>query len=145
MAQISVDDILYDGLYISLYDSSDRNLIDLIAKELKQATGLAPTLTYVQQEQTEQVTLIIDYVFMVTIAIMMFLCFFSLSASMSANLYDQTKEIGVLRSIGVTKVRITLLYFYEALILVFAASFLGILIGTFVAYTMKLQMDLFLN
>ena len=51
----------------------------------------------------------------------------------------------MLRSIGVTKVRITLLYFYEALILVFAASFLGILIGTFVAYTMKLQMDLFLN
>jgi len=49
---------------------------------------LAPTITYVQQEQTEQVTLIIDYVFMVTIAIMMFLCFFSLSASMSANLYD---------------------------------------------------------
>lgn len=88
---------------------------------------------------------IIDYVFMVTIAIMMFLCFFSLSASMSANLYDQTKEIGILRSMGVTKIRITLLYFYEALILVFSASLLGTMIGVFVAYTMKLQMDLLLN
>lgn len=28
MAQISVDDILYDGLYISLHDSSDHSLID---------------------------------------------------------------------------------------------------------------------
>ena len=76
---------------------------------------------------------------------MMFLCFFSLSASMSANLYDQTKEIGILRAMGVTKIRIKLIYFYEALILVFASSFLGILIGVFVAWTFKLQMDLFLN
>ena len=88
---------------------------------------------------------IIDYVFSVIIAIMMFLCFFSLSAAMSANLYDQTKEIGILRSMGVTKMRIKLLYFYEALILVFASSFLGILIGVFVGWTFKLQMDLFLN
>ena len=69
---------------------------------------------------------------------MMFLSFFSLSASMSANLYDQTKEIGVLRAMGFTRIRITLLYFYEAIILVFAACFLGILIGTAVAYTMML-------
>ena len=46
---------------------------------------------------------------------------------------------------GVTKVRITLLYFYEALILVLSASLLGTMIGVFVGYTMKLQMDLLLN
>ena len=64
---------------------------------------------------------------------------------MSANLYDQTKEIGILRAMGVTKIKIKLIYFYEALILVFASSFLGILIGVFVGWTFKLQMDLFLN
>ena len=105
---------------------------------MKEATGLTPVKTYSARQSTEQVKVIIDYVFMVTIAIMMFLCFFSLSASMSANLYDQTKEIGILRSIGVTKVRISLLYFYEALILVFSASCLGILIGIAVAYSLKL-------
>ena len=82
--------------------------------------------------------MIIDVIFYVTIGIMMFLCFFSLSASMSATLYDQTKEIGILRAMGVTRIRITLLYFYEALILVFTSSFLGVLIGTFVAYTFKI-------
>ena len=46
---------------------------------------------------------------------------------------------------GVTRLRITLLYFYEALVLVFAASFLGILIGTAVAFTMMLQMDMFMG
>ena len=89
--------------------------------------------------------MIIDYIFLMTIAIMMFLCFFSLSAAMSANLYDQTKEIGVLRATGFTKMRIKLLYFYEALILVFSASILGVLIGVIVGYTMLLQMDLFLD
>ena len=39
---------------------------------------------------------------------------------------------------GVTKVRIFQLYFYEALILVFSSSFLGVLIGCFVGWTMML-------
>ena len=45
---------------------------------------------------------------------------------------------------GVTRIRILLLYFYEALVLVFAACLLGILIGTIVAYTMMLQMNVLL-
>lgn len=105
---------------------------------MTKATDFTPNLMYVEAESTAGITSIIDYIFFVIIAIMMFLCFFSLSASMSANLFDQTKEIGILRSMGVTKIRITLLYFYEALILVFAASLLGILIGISVGYTMKL-------
>ena len=105
---------------------------------MTKATDFTPKLMYVEAESTAGITKIIDYIFFVIIAIMMFLCFFSLSASMSANLFDQTKEIGILRSMGVTKIRITLLYFYEALILVFAASLLGILIGISVGYTMKL-------
>lgn len=47
-----------------------------------------PKILYVEKEATADVSSIIDLIFMVTIAIMMFLSFFSLSASMSANLYD---------------------------------------------------------
>lgn len=68
----------------------------------------------------------------------MFLCFFSLSASMSANLYEQKKEVGVIRAMGFTKYRIKLLYFYEALVLVLSSCILGVLIGTGVGYTMLL-------
>lgn len=81
----------------------------------------------------------LDLVFYVTIAIMMFLCFFSLQAAMMANLYEQSKEIGVLRSIGLTSYRISTLYFYEALLLVFASCLLGIFIGVLVGFTMVLQ------
>ena len=75
-------------------------------------------------------------VFYVAIAIMMFLCFFALQASMTANIYEQTKEIGVLRSIGFTSYRVGTLFFYEALILVLASCLLGIIIGVTVGTTM---------
>ena len=88
---------------------------------------------------------LINIIFSMTIAIMMFLCFFSLATSMSANLYDQAKEIGILRAMGVTKGRIRMLFFYEALILVFASCLLGVFVGTVVGFTMTLQENLFLN
>ena len=145
MAQKSIDDFTYYKLLIRVHDSYDTDTIDKIAKDLKLVTGIKPYLAYDQAKETESTKQIVNYIFMAAIAIMMFLCFFSLSASMSANLYDQTKEIGVLRSIGVPKIRIKLLYFYEALILVFSSCFLGVIIGVFVGWTMKLQMDLFLE
>lgn len=73
----------------------------------------------------------------------MFLCFFSLCSSMSANLFDQTKEIGILRAIGFTSSRIKVLYFYEAFVLVMASCSLGVMIGVVVGYTMVLQQVVF--
>ena len=57
---------------------------------------------------------------------------------MSANLLDQTKEIGILRAMGFTKQRIRMLYFYEAFILFIASCLLGVLIGVIVGFTMTL-------
>ena len=95
------------------------------------------------KESNREVTETLDLVFNVIITITMFLCFFSLCSSMSANLMDQTKEIGVLRAMGFTKFRIKMLYFYEAFILVLSSCLLGILIGTTVGYTMVLQRFVF--
>ena len=79
------------------------------------------------------------------ISVTMFLCFFSLCASMSANLYEQKKEVGILRAMGFTKYRVRALYFYESLVLVLSSCTLGVLIGTAVGYTMLLQFNLFLH
>ena len=83
--------------------------------------------------------------FYALISVTMFLCFFSLCASMSANLYEQKKEVGVLRAIGFTRYRVHILYFYESLVLVLSSCVLGVLIGTAVGYTMLLQFNLFLH
>jgi len=81
---------------------------------------------------------IINKIFDYIIVINMFLCLFALSANMTANIYNQAKEIGVLRAIGLTKCRIRMLYFYEALVLVFSSCILGVFIGMTVGYTMTL-------
>ena len=87
---------------------------------------------------------LLNMLFSLIIVIMMGLSFFSLISSTTANLFDQSKEIGVLRSIGLTKNRIRLLFFYEAAIMVMAACLLGVLVGTIVGYTMVLQEQLFM-
>jgi len=74
-------------------------------------------------EKLEQVQFILKVIFAFVISITMFLCFFSLSASMGANLYTQAKEIGVMRAIGVSKFYILRSYVYEAFILVVSSAF----------------------
>jgi ABC-type antimicrobial peptide transport system permease subunit len=82
---------------------------------------------------------LLNLMFDAVIIITMFLCFFCLLANMSANIFEQTKEIGVLRAMGVRTFRIKMLYFYEALVLVLASSFLGVVIGMTVGYLFTLQ------
>lgn len=64
---------------------------------------------------------------------------------MSANLYDQAKEIGVILALGCPRGRVVFLYVYEAFILVIASSILGVLVGTIAAFTMVLQFTEFNN
>ena len=64
---------------------------------------------------------------------------------MSANLYEQTKELGILRAMGLRAGHIIALYTYEAFVLVLASSLLGILVGILVAFTMVIQFSSFLN
>lgn len=94
---------------------------------------------------TTRITNLLNKVFNIIILMTMFLCFFALSANMSANLIEQTKEIGVLRAIGFRKSRIILLYFYEAIVLVLASSTTGVLVGMVVAETFVLQQTLIMQ
>ena len=50
-----------------------------------------------------------------------------------------------MRSIGFTKLRIRMLYFYESMVLVLASCLNGVVIGMLVGYTMSLQMSLILE
>ena len=78
-----------------------------------------------------------------TTAVALLICFFSLTSSMIANMAEQTKEIGLLRALGVTRSWIARLYCLEALVLVLSAAVLGLGIGTFVAFTVTAQRALF--
>src|SRR3954470_13126529 len=73
----------------------------------------------------------------------MAICFFSLTSSMFTNVYEQSKEIAVLRALGLSKGALYRVYVSEAFVLVLASSLLGVLIGLVVSYTMTAQQILF--
>merc|ERR1712194_585867 len=75
----------------------------------------------------------------------MFICFFSLVASMFCNIHVSQKEIAILRALGMTCCQLCRSYVYEAFIVVLSSSLLGISIGSVLAYTMALQQSLFLR
>ena len=136
-----LDNIVLRSVLIKVEDPTDHKKMKKIIKALEKAIDDS-SVTITNQQDTKDASQsaldLLDLVFYIIIGIMMFLCFFSLQANMVANMYEQTKEIGVLRSIGFTSYRICMLYFYEALLLVFASCLLGIMIGVAVGFTMVL-------
>lgn len=75
--------------------------------------------------------------------IAMGLCLFSLMASMYTNIFEQSKEIAILRAMGLRRWQLVRIYIYEAFVLVLSASILGIMIGCIMAWTMAAQRVLF--
>jgi hypothetical protein len=63
----------------------------------------------------------------------MALCAFALLANMIANVAEQTREVGVLRALGLKPRALVRLYVEEAFVLVLVASLLGVGIGCLVA------------
>ena len=119
-------------------DPNDSTTIADLASDLQEAmpgTSVDIPSAAIGLENTK-IEKIINSVFYSVIGITMFLCFFSLCASMSSNIYDQRKEVAILRAMGMTRIRIKLLYFYESMLLVLASCSLGVFIGVLVGYTM---------
>ena len=142
LLDMSMDQIDYGTIYIKYKSDIDQKVKSSINKELKKANpndwGVDITKEKVEEENNIKITDLLDMIFDGCIFIVMFLCFFSLSASTTANLYSQTKEIAVLRSIGLTNWQISRVYFYEAFVVVLSASLLGMLTGSAIGMIMAL-------
>ena len=140
----SVNGTRYERAYILLKDPSNKEHIKKITQEIRRGFTPRQRTTikkhdYHEDDKTmQEVGFILNITFGFIILIIMFLCFFSLYSSMTANLMEQTKEIGILRAMGLQKYRIQMLYFYEAFILVISSCVLGVMIGIIVSHTMSL-------
>jgi len=86
---------------------------------------------------------VLNIIFYAVEVMVIILSLFSLTTSMTTNILEQTKEIAVLKAIGLRKLIINLLYVAEAFILVFSSALFGILIGTLVGYIFSVQRILF--
>ena len=91
----------YSNILIQLNDPTDTITSANFAKDLKDASkGVNVISTDDDKESNSKINKIINATFYSVIAITMFLCFFSLCASMSSNLYEQRKEVAILRAMG---------------------------------------------
>ena len=141
------DDIMLTSMYINVKDPSDEQFLNQFQLQMYKQAGISLDSNLKQENQSVGVvraTFIVNVLFDSIIGVTMFLCFFALSANMSANIFEQAKEIGVIRSLGYRSGRIMALYFYEALVLVLSSSVMGVIIGVVVGITMTLQQTLLL-
>ena len=77
-------------LIIVMNDPKDHDTINTLAGDLSAALGEDVRIdkSFEQTDITDKIKKLVNNVFYGLIAITMFLCFFSLAASMSANLYE---------------------------------------------------------
>ncbi|CDW87905.1 family protein [Stylonychia lemnae] len=153
LAQIKIDEIPFERLTIRLkdpYNMEHRSQLKKALVEQFDSIGLSDKEYAIRDsiedlKSLKDVELILQIIFSVIIPITMFLCFFSLSSSMGANLYEQCKEIAILRAIGFLEKNIQRIYIFEAFILVTSSSVLGIIIGCFLGWIMALQQGMFIQ
>jgi ABC-type antimicrobial peptide transport system permease subunit len=139
MSQIGIERIFLDiGEY-----PTDQEVTDLRNKISR--LGLPITFSDVEDRlRLMNIAMqVMVFFFIFTTIVAMFMCFFSLAASMYSNIFEQAKEIGILRAIGARKFSIVRIFVYEAFILILSSGFLGVCIGIVIAYTMVIQRTLF--
>ena len=77
--------------------------------------------------------------------IALFIAFFLLMISTTANVQEAVWEYGVLRSIGITKVQGQRIFMYEAFMVVTSAALLGFFVGLIVSTMVTAQFYLFIE
>ena len=123
------------------YQDSIEKIINVIGNDLYFDVYLY--LFQKRIDKIETIEKIIFNIYHIVISIILFFCFFNITASMTINIFEQKKEIAILRSLGMNQKQIIYIYVCEAIILIFSSSIIGIIIGSFISYTMSLQWQMF--
>eukprot|EP00026_Physarum_polycephalum_P001697 Phypoly_transcript_01699.p1 GENE.Phypoly_transcript_01699~~Phypoly_transcript_01699.p1 ORF type:complete len:1053 (-),score=137.59 Phypoly_transcript_01699:52-3186(-) len=143
----SVEHIQMMSFLVKMVDGASDTDKDDVVDALKAYARTVPNASVFDyrtiEDPLEVASVVLQYFFQFTTVVAMLISFFSLMSSMFTNIHEQVKEIGILRAIGIGKGAMYRIYMYEAFVLVFASSLLGILIGTTVGYTVLLQRILF--
>ena len=130
-------------LFIKLKPNVVKSEKDFIKNKLQNVYGYN-TWDYDDFEKSISDSMeMLDLIFSANTWMALILSLFSLIASMSTNIVEQTKEIGILRSLGLTKFEINKVYVYEALVLILSASLIGMMIGVVLTFVILQQQTLF--
>ncbi|KAI9091172.1 hypothetical protein DFS34DRAFT_96584 [Phlyctochytrium arcticum] len=140
----SVQDIALRSIHIGLDTSLPRyksQLAQLLRSLNGQTRGtdmsiadLGESLNDIQSSRR-----LLSTIFNLATVLVVLIMLFSLNGCMYTNIMEQSKEIGVLRALGVTRWTIFRLYTYEAFTLTCTSGILGTLIGGAVGWSIAAQ------
>jgi len=102
----SVDEIPMKDFILQLNDNISGKEIDQMKDQLDDIIDIYRVSVWDYRDDIEPIqkaTEILAYFFNFTTIIALVVCWFSLNSSMFANVYEQTKEISILRAMGLTK------------------------------------------
>lgn len=145
----SMDQIPLGSFFAKPIDPEDGQILDNIEAGMRSLVSSGPTYSmYVSDyrdilEPIKQANIAMNFFFSFTVIVAMAISFFSLMSSMYTNIYEQAKEIGILRAVGMPYGWLQRVYIYEAFILVLSSSLMGMLIGSGVGWTVAIQRVLF--
>ncbi len=88
--------------------------------------SLSPEMAYMDE-------LMVQYMYLIIVIILFALCFGIINTMLMAVL-ERVKELGMLMSIGMNKLKIFIMLMYEAVMLTLTGGVLGVILGYFVSY-----------
>ena len=142
----SLHDVQYQYLILKQRASNSDSDVDSLTAALKQLGNRWGASVYDSRslgESLAKADSVMALIFDSATYVAMGLCLFSLMASMFTNIYEQSKEIAILRAMGLPAWTVVRIYTYEAFVLVLGASLLGMCIGALMSSTMSAQRVLF--
>jgi ABC-type antimicrobial peptide transport system permease subunit len=88
---------------------------------------------------------LLNMIFNGTTFLVLVICFFNLTASMSSKISASRNQLGILRCLGLSKIRTALIFLYDSFLIVFCASVIGLVAGGFLATLLVMQRTLFMD
>ncbi|KAG5468246.1 hypothetical protein LSCM1_02224 [Leishmania martiniquensis] len=133
------------GIRLRIKDPGHYGLIGNLLTAKLSALGRSATVKTVADDTTgvDNASNLLNIFFIAAEIMILLICFFSLMSSMTTNVLDSSKEIGVLLCMGMTHFQVYRVFVWEAFILVVSAGIMGLIVGLVVSYTMQLQNVLF--
>ena len=140
----------YDNIPISLinlklnYTKPIKETTSEIIKIISSAKGISANfwLFESKRDRLDTISNISFNIFYSVSFIVLFFCFFNLTASMTINIFAQKKEIAIMRALGMKKTHVIFVFVSEAIILILTSSIIGTVIGSLISYTMGLQWEM---
>lgn len=148
METISYDEFYIDKINIKLNQSMPVDkAVGIVSDIINKDPDYICRIWYYNslRSRLDTISQLILQIFYIVSTVVLFFCFFNLAASMTINIFEQKKEIAILRSLGMKRPHVAFVFVSEAVVLILSSSVIGLVIGSLISYTMSLQWQMFMN